>query len=108
MTLSRKRLSTLSALIGAGLMAVVMTIAQAEETEQAEEPRAKGAKERRAERYAKLIESFEGDRRAIYAQYGFPSFRYRERDSRGVRTTWVYVSEDLTFVFEGDRLVRDY
>jgi hypothetical protein len=67
----------------------------------------KGAKERRAQRFARLIRSFKGDRKAIYEQHGFPSSRSRREESDGrIAEHWQYESKRLHFVFIGDTLIR--
>ena len=73
--------------------------AKRSETSDEESSRPKGKKERRAERFKRLIDSFEGDKRIIYDLHGFPSFRYRERENDRLIEHWVYVTERLEFVF---------
>jgi hypothetical protein len=65
----------------------------------------KGARERRQVRFARLIDSFGGDRREVYERQGFPVFRYRER-AAGVETEhWTYPGKQVTYTFQGDRLI---
>lgn len=88
---------------GAGAGNPVPTAASAAADSGAASLRGKGA--RRTARFDRLIGSFQADRRAIYQQFGFPDYRYYEL-TFSVRTErWIYLAEDLEFVFAGDRLL---
>jgi hypothetical protein len=65
-----------------------------------------GKQERKQVRYANLRLQLAGDRQAVYADRGWPTYRTLE-DSAGTRTErWTYADEKITFVFAGDRLLR--
>ncbi|MBM4117310.1 hypothetical protein FJ251_06130 [bacterium] len=64
-----------------------------------------GKNARRADRFKRLVANFKGDRLAIYQQYGYPAYRYFELKFSTRTEHWIYLVEDLEFVFEGDRLV---
>ncbi len=73
--------------------------------EAAAKPAIHGKHGRRAERLGRLIEGFKADRRAIYEEYGFPSYRHLELDFNIRTEHWYYLSENVEFVFVGDHLV---
>lgn len=81
-------------------------VEQAEDEEDKPAVKGKSKKERRRLRYERLVRSFKEDKRIVYGRHGFPSYRYRERDSDRVTEYWVYMSKRLEFVFVGNRLVR--
>ncbi len=60
----------------------------------------------RALRIARWIDSLRGDRRAVYESDGFPVFRHLEDSLGEVTEYWTYPDRHLTYVFEGDRLIR--
>lgn len=66
--------------------------------------RGKGA--RRTARFDRLIALFRADRLAVYQQFGFPDYRYYELTFSTRTERWIYLAEDLEFVFAGDRLLR--
>lgn len=68
-------------------------------------PAVRGKDGRRTARFDRLIASFKDDRRAIYAQYGFPSYRHYELEFETRTEHWIYMAEDLEFIFIGDRLI---
>lgn len=63
----------------------------------------KGA--RRTARFDRLIALFRADRLAVYQQFGFPDYRYYELTFNTRTERWIYLAEDLEFVFAGDRLL---
>jgi len=75
------------------------------EDETAATPTVHGKDGRRAERFRRLIEMFKDDRRAVYEQYGFPTYRHFELEFEMRTEHWFYLAEDLEFVFSGDRLI---
>jgi hypothetical protein len=65
----------------------------------------KGKRERRQVRFARLVKGLTGDRREVYVNEGFPTFRHRENNA-GIRTEhWTYLAKRITYVFHEDRLV---
>jgi hypothetical protein len=68
-------------------------------------PAVRGKDGRRTARFDRLIASFKDDRRAIYTQYGFPSYRHYEMEFETRTEHWIYMVEDLEFIFIGDRLI---
>lgn len=65
----------------------------------------KGARERRQVRFARLVEAWQGDRRAVYEREGFPTFRYRELEAGVTTEHWTYPGKQVTYTFQGDRLL---
>jgi hypothetical protein len=59
-----------------------------------------------AVRTARWIRSLTGDRARVFAETGFPVFRYREDMIGQVFEYWTYPSRHRTYVFQGDRLLR--
>lgn len=68
-------------------------------------PVVRGKDGRRTARFDRLIASFKDDRRAVYAQYGFPSYRHYELEFETRTEHWIYMTENLEFIFIGDRLI---
>jgi hypothetical protein len=65
----------------------------------------KGKHARRAARVGQWIEQLKQDRRRIYDQYGYPTYRFYELEFDARTEHWFYLAENREFVFAGDRLV---
>ena len=66
----------------------------------------KGEQERKQVRYARWRLLLDGDRRTVYDNEGWPTYRTREDFAGAVTERWTYPEQHRTYVFEGDRLVR--
>ena len=66
----------------------------------------RGPSERRRVRLARWAAVIGGDRQAVYQMLGYPPQRHRENFMDVVTEFWTYPGEYVTFVFEGDRLLR--
>ena len=65
-----------------------------------------GARERKQVRLANLRLQLAGDRAAVFERLGRPAYRVRQDYAGSVQEHWTYVEHHLTYIFEGDRLLR--
>lgn len=66
----------------------------------------KGARERRQVRMARWVDGLEGDRAAVFAAHGMPTFRHQELEAGRTTEIWSYAEGRRTYVFRGDRLLE--
>jgi hypothetical protein len=66
----------------------------------------RGERERRQVKFFRWVAGLSQDRRAVYDELGYPTERYRERDGERVTEYWRYESVHMTYVFQGDTLLR--
>ena len=66
----------------------------------------RGEKERRQVKFFRWVAGLSVDRRAVYDELGYPTERYRERDGDRLTETWRYESTHMSYIFEGDTLLR--
>lgn len=84
------------------LAAILVLVSTASQARVVYAYRGKGG--RRALRYANLVDKWEGDKRRVYEEYGFPVHRLREYAYGRVTEHWTYYEKGKEFVFdeEGD------
>jgi len=99
----------LALLLGTGFAVV----ACAEEDEVTQEDLLKtkgsvhGAGSRARFRTAYWAAGLEGDMKAIYDRYGYPSARYREDKMGRIEEKWTYIDAGKQFTFSGSKMTRE-
>jgi hypothetical protein len=68
--------------------------------------RVHGERARRLFRIAYWAAGLEGDMKAVYGEYGYPSYRYREIKVGITLEKWTYLDEGKQFVFRDGELER--
>jgi hypothetical protein len=66
-----------------------------------------GAGSRARFRTAYWAAGLEGDMKAIYDRYGYPSARYREEKMGRVEEKWTYIEAGKQFTFSGSKMTRE-
>ena len=65
-----------------------------------------GKRARKNVRFARLRLGYEGDKRTVYAERGWPRYRHRENDQDIITEFWTYPEAHITYVFRGNELIR--
>jgi hypothetical protein len=66
----------------------------------------RGPKERKQVRYARWRLLLEGDQRTVFQSEGWPTYRLREDYAGSATELWTYADRKITYVFQGNRLVK--
>lgn len=63
-------------------------------------PQVTGKKERKYLRHFLYIKNLDGDKKAVYDEYGFTAHRVRLNEYGRVKEQWTYYEHGLVFVFD--------
>lgn len=63
-------------------------------------PQVTGKKERKHLRHFLYIKNLDGDKKAVYDEYGFTAHRVRLNEFGRVKEQWTYYEHGLVFVFD--------
>ncbi len=63
-------------------------------------PQVTGKKERKYLRHFLYVKNLDGDKRAVYDEYGYTAHRVRLNEYGQIKEKWIYYEHGLVFVFD--------